>query len=76
MNTGGCGPLRRLRAPPWPAQPPRWADAEPAVIEAVLRRALARPSGNWFVLCATRELGAGREFGAGRVLGARRKLGV
>ncbi len=46
------------------------------MIEAVLRRALARPSGNWFVLCATRELGAGREFGAGRALGARRKLGV
>jgi nitrite reductase/ring-hydroxylating ferredoxin subunit len=74
VNTGGFGPLRRLRTPAWREQPPSWADAKPAVIEAALGRALCRASGNWFVLGATRELdrpgrGGHRPPGNGRPLG-------
>jgi hypothetical protein len=61
VNISRVNPLRRLRTPAWPEQPPRWSEAAPAVIEGALSRALGRPSGNWFVLCASRELrGPGR----------------
>jgi len=56
-------PLRPLRGPAWAKQAPTWADAKPAVIEAALRRAQARPSGNWFVAAASRELGRRRPLG-------------
>lgn len=56
-------PLRVFRSRPWAEQEPTWADAKPAVIEAALKRARARPSGNWFVV------GAGREVRADRPLG-------
>lgn len=49
-------PLRRLRAPAWSGQEPRWAQAQPAIIGAALDRALRRPSGNWYVFGASREL--------------------
>jgi nitrite reductase/ring-hydroxylating ferredoxin subunit len=56
-------PLRRLRVPAWPAQAPRWADADPAIIEAALSRALSRPSGNWYVYGASSELRGRRPVG-------------
>lgn len=56
-------PLRRLRTPPWPAQTPRWKDAEPGIIEAALGRAIARPGGNWFVFGSSRELRGKRPTG-------------
>ncbi len=56
-------PLRRLRTPGWPDQVPSWADAQPAVIEAALRRASARPAGNWFVLAPSSRLRADRPLG-------------
>ncbi|GAB3460229.1 DUF5914 domain-containing protein [Streptomonospora sediminis] len=56
-------PLRRLPASTWSRQNPTWRDAEPGVIEPALKRALARPSGNWFVLAASSEIRAGRPFG-------------
>ncbi|QFZ19287.1 DUF5914 domain-containing protein [Saccharothrix syringae] len=56
-------PLRRFAAKPWPEQEPTWRDARPALIEAALKRAVARPSGNWFVLAASREVTADRPFG-------------
>jgi Domain of unknown function (DUF5914)/Rieske [2Fe-2S] domain len=57
-------PLRRLRVAPWSRQRPSWADAEPAVIDAALRRATDRPSGNWFVIGASAALRADRALGA------------
>ncbi|WP_337661925.1 MULTISPECIES: DUF5914 domain-containing protein [Actinoalloteichus] len=52
-------PLRRLRAPRWAEQEGTWRGARPSVIESALKRALARPSGNWFVLGASREIALG-----------------
>jgi hypothetical protein len=56
-------PLRLLRRPAWQDQEPTWQDARPGVIRAALARALARPSGGWFVLAGSREVRAGRAFG-------------
>ncbi|MUL40293.1 Rieske (2Fe-2S) protein [Streptomonospora sp. PA3] len=56
-------PLRRLPATTWQRQRPTWREAAPGVIEAALKRALARPSGNWFVLAASREVRRDRPFG-------------
>lgn len=56
-------PLRRLRPAPWAQQEPTWQQARPALIEGALKRALARPSGNWFVLGASREVRLDRPFG-------------
>ncbi|HVL85230.1 MAG TPA: DUF5914 domain-containing protein [Pseudonocardia sp.] len=64
-------PLRRLRRPAWHEQEPTWREARPAVIRAALDRAVARPSGGWYVLAAAREVRPGRAFGrvvAGREL--------
>ncbi len=62
-------PLHRLRGPAWADQEPTWQDAKPGLIRAALRRAAARPSGNWFVFAASREIRADRAFGR-RVGGA------
>ncbi|WP_030609388.1 DUF5914 domain-containing protein [Streptomyces sclerotialus] len=60
----GRYPLRLRRAPvPWERQRPTWRDARPKLIAAALERALARPSGNWFVVGATRDIGPGRPLG-------------
>ncbi|MCF3177495.1 Rieske 2Fe-2S domain-containing protein [Streptomyces sioyaensis] len=57
-------PLRLRRSPqPWAQQRPTWPDAKPAVIADAVKAALARPSGNWFVLGAARDIAAGRAFG-------------
>ncbi|HEY2205296.1 MAG TPA: DUF5914 domain-containing protein [Pseudonocardia sp.] len=64
VSTARFNPLRRLREPAWADQPPSWADAKPALIEAASARAEARPSGNWFVVAASRELAPGRALGA------------
>ncbi|PSL51660.1 Rieske-like 2Fe-2S protein [Saccharothrix carnea] len=64
-------PLRTFTSPPWSQQEPTWRDAKPALIEAALKRATARPSGNWFVVGASRDVVRGRPFGrtvAGREL--------
>lgn len=57
-------PLRPVPNVRWAAQPPAYAGARPALIEAALKRAQARPSGNWFVLAASAGIRAGRPFGA------------
>ena len=66
-------PLTRNWPPRWPLQPvprdrwarqqPAYASARPALIDAAVKRAEARPSGNWFVLGASRQIRAGRPFG-------------
>ncbi|MFE5893802.1 DUF5914 domain-containing protein [Streptomyces sp. NPDC056462] len=51
-------PLRRRRTPDWATQTPTWQDARPGVIADALKTASARPSGNWFVVGASRDLRA------------------
>jgi nitrite reductase/ring-hydroxylating ferredoxin subunit len=52
-------PLRRRRRLDWAAQTPTWREARPALIADALKRAAARPSGNWFVVGASRDVRAG-----------------
>ena len=42
----------------WATQQPSYAGARPALIEAALKRAQARSSGNWFVLGASGDIRA------------------
>ncbi|WP_306366419.1 DUF5914 domain-containing protein [Nocardiopsis sp. CC223A] len=56
-------PLRRMPATAWTAQDPTWRDGSPGIIAAALKRALARPSGNWYVLAASCEVRTDRPFG-------------
>ncbi|MEU5580616.1 DUF5914 domain-containing protein [Streptomyces huasconensis] len=69
MSTGGLPgpgrfPLRLRRRPvPWERQRPTWREARPAVIAAALKRAQARPSGNWYVLGGSRSVTAERPLG-------------
>ncbi|MBG0855517.1 Rieske (2Fe-2S) protein [Streptomyces spinoverrucosus] len=53
----GRFPLR-LRGKPvaWNHQRPTWPEARPALIATALKRAQARPSGNWYVVGATRDV--------------------
>ncbi|GGM19281.1 (2Fe-2S) ferredoxin [Streptomyces fumigatiscleroticus] len=57
-STGrGRLPLSLRRRPvPWDRQRPTWREAKPAVIAAALKRARARPSGNWYVVGASLQL--------------------
>ncbi|CAG7643702.1 DUF5914 domain-containing protein [Actinacidiphila bryophytorum] len=49
-------PLRLRRRPvPWARQRPTWGDARPSLIAEALRAAQSRPTGNWYVVGATRE---------------------
>ncbi|MDI5979436.1 DUF5914 domain-containing protein [Amycolatopsis magusensis] len=64
-------PIQPIPPERWAAQRPTFADARATVIESALSRALDRPSGNWFVLAASRSIRADRPFGsmvAGREL--------
>ncbi|MEV6162108.1 DUF5914 domain-containing protein [Streptomyces sp. NPDC052052] len=57
-------PLRLRRAPDWERQPPTWREARPSLIAGALERSAARPSGNWYVVGASRSFGAaGRPHG-------------
>ncbi|MFE3635594.1 DUF5914 domain-containing protein [Streptomyces sp. NPDC059168] len=50
-------PLRLRRDPvAWERQRPTWRDARPALIADALKRAQQRPSGNWYVVGASRDL--------------------
>ena len=51
-----ANPLRRLSGERWEAMEPTWRDAKPGIIHAALERAKARPSGNWFVVGASRDV--------------------
>lgn len=53
----GRFPLSLRREPvPWERQRPTWREARPGLIAEALKRAQARPSGNWYVVGATRDL--------------------
>lgn len=56
-------PLRMRRGPGWFEQAPTWREAKPSVISDALARAGARPSGNWFVVGASRSIVGGRPYG-------------
>ena len=56
-------PVRPLPPEAWPRQRPTYAEARPALIESALKRAQSRPSGNWFVLGASREVRGDRPYG-------------
>ncbi|MEU6313349.1 DUF5914 domain-containing protein [Streptomyces sp. NPDC047014] len=61
-------PARRARLPlslrrrpvPWDRQRPTWRDAKPGLIAAALKRAQARPAGNWYVVGSSAALGDSR----------------
>ncbi|MCZ9339957.1 Rieske (2Fe-2S) protein, partial [Streptomyces sp. TRM76130] len=58
-------PLRLRRRPvPWERQQPTWRAARPAVIAEALKRARARPSGNWYVVGARTDVRPGRPLAA------------
>ncbi|WST71492.1 Rieske (2Fe-2S) protein [Streptomyces uncialis] len=57
-------PLRLRRAVvPWEHMRPTWRDARPALIAQALKRAQARPSGNWYVVGASRDVPRDRPLG-------------
>ncbi|MFD7071391.1 DUF5914 domain-containing protein [Streptomyces sp. NPDC059913] len=57
-------PLSLRRAPlPWEKQRATWRQARPTGIAAALKRATARPSGNWYVVGAGRDVRADRPTG-------------
>ncbi|MGK5501386.1 DUF5914 domain-containing protein [Streptomyces sp. URMC 125] len=60
---GRLSPLRPIPDPGWSRQEPTWRAARPQLIADALKRAAARPSGNWYVLAAAREVRPGRPFG-------------
>ncbi|MGC4913938.1 DUF5914 domain-containing protein [Streptomyces albogriseolus] len=53
----------RRDAVAWERQRPTWRDARPALIAGALKRAQARPSGNWYVVGASRDVGGDRPLG-------------
>lgn len=57
-------PLQVLPKSDWSRQPPTYQQAEPALIDAALKRALRRPSGNWYVFGASSDVRGDRPFGA------------
>ncbi|MFF3645658.1 DUF5914 domain-containing protein [Streptomyces sp. NPDC002564] len=60
----GRYPLRLRRRPvAWEDQRPTWREARPAVIATALKRAQARPSGNWYVVGASRRIRDDRPVG-------------
>lgn len=61
-------PLQPIQPGHWARQTPTYADANPALINAARERAEARPSGNWFVFAASRDIRADRPYGC-RVAG-------
>ncbi|MFE7752258.1 DUF5914 domain-containing protein [Streptomyces sp. NPDC057428] len=63
-------PLRLRRSPRWERQVPTWREAKPALIAEALGRAAARPSGNWYVVGASRETCA-RDRPYGRTVAGR-----
>ncbi|MBF6097660.1 Rieske (2Fe-2S) protein [Nocardia cyriacigeorgica] len=56
-------PLQPLDVGDWIDQPPTYHAAKPALIAAILRRAQQRPSGNWYVFAASRDIRTDRPFG-------------
>ncbi|MET7280643.1 DUF5914 domain-containing protein [Kribbella sp. NPDC005582] len=56
-------PVQWVPKPPWSRQEPTYRDASPALIEAAVKRAGSRPSGNWFAIAASREISTRKPIG-------------
>ncbi|ORB27518.1 DUF5914 domain-containing protein [Mycolicibacterium parafortuitum] len=56
-------PFEVLPRTPWARQTPTYRQASPQLISAALARSQARPSGNWYVVGASTDIGA-KPFGA------------
>lgn len=56
-------PLKPISENRWAEQGPTYREASPAIIDAALKRAEARPSGNWYVFAASREITSQRPRG-------------
>lgn len=56
-------PLQVLPRAGWSRQKSTYRQAEPAIIDSALQRALRRPSGNWFVFAASADIHTDRPFG-------------
>ncbi|WP_329438890.1 Rieske (2Fe-2S) protein [Streptomyces sp. NBC_01426] len=56
----------RLRSAPvaWHRQEPTWRDASPRLIDAALKRAQARPAGNWYVIGPSAAIRTDAGYGA------------
>jgi nitrite reductase/ring-hydroxylating ferredoxin subunit len=61
-------PLQIISTPSWAGQRPTYHDARPSIIDAALSRSQQRPTGNWFVFAASRDIRTDRPYGA-RVAG-------
>ena len=61
-------PLQVVPRAPWTQQRPTYGDAQPSIINAALDRSQRRPTGNWYVFAASRDVRTGRPLGA-RVAG-------
>ncbi|WP_031228551.1 DUF5914 domain-containing protein [Streptomyces niveus] len=60
----GRYPLRLRRGSvSWERRKPSWREARPALIAEALTEARARPSGNWYVIGASRDVRPGRPLG-------------
>ncbi|WP_067853003.1 DUF5914 domain-containing protein [Nocardia shimofusensis] len=59
----GRWPLQPLDPGRWTDQQPTYRAAKPAIISAALERAQRRPSGNWYVFAASRDIRTDRPFG-------------
>ena len=56
-------PVQVIPKPDWVHQEPTYQQAEPAIIDSALQRAMRRPSGNWFVFGARSDVRDDRPFG-------------
>jgi nitrite reductase/ring-hydroxylating ferredoxin subunit len=57
-------PLQPIAPGNWTGQRPTYRDASPTVIDAALDRSQRRPTGNWYVFAASRDVRRGRPLGA------------
>jgi hypothetical protein len=63
MRWPKTSPFQLLPRQPWAQQRPTYHDAEPAIIDAALKRSQRRPSGNWYVFAASDSVRNTRPFG-------------
>ncbi|GAA4615151.1 DUF5914 domain-containing protein [Saccharopolyspora hordei] len=56
-------PLQPIPRTPWARQEPTYRDARPDLIHSALKRAQARPSGNWYAFAASRDVRSDRPHG-------------
>jgi nitrite reductase/ring-hydroxylating ferredoxin subunit len=57
-------PIGMIPRVAWAKQQPTYRDAQPGLINAALDRCLQRPTGNWYVFAASRDVRVGRAYGA------------